>query len=113
MPSMMLIAPGGAVSALWAQSSMSTAFGQWATSAGFAFSAAYAASTGGGGSVVFSSITVSGALRVSFFGLGLRPVARQAAIADPVGGLASDPQARAALSAILSALRTLGLISTA
>lgn len=125
MPSMLFVPPVGvAASATFATSG---GFAQSATSATFAGSTA-----GATGAVVLSStltvtgtLTASGALQVSgaltastfqvstAFGLGVSGVAQQAAIADPVTGVTSDPQARAAISAMLSALRTFGLISIA
>lgn len=55
-----------------------------------------------------------GVLRASSLVIGGNQVvaARAGAIADPAGGTKADPEARAAISAILSALRGHGLIAT-
>ena len=55
-----------------------------------------------------------GVLRGSSLRIGSDQVvgARAAAIADPTGGTKADPEARAAINAILAALRQHGLIAT-
>lgn len=42
------------------------------------------------------------------FGLGVTPAVRQGSIADPVGGVTTDAEARTAISAILDVLDTFG-----
>lgn len=40
------------------------------------------------------------------------PIARQAGVADPAGGVTVDAEARAAISAIITRLENVGLIAT-
>ena len=66
---------------------------------------------------MFGTLTVTSTVQASaFFVAGTRVLlSQQAAIADPTGGgttAASDTEARTAISAILSALRTHGIIAT-
>ena len=87
-----------------------------------AVSATYAGSAGGATGAfilsatlsVVSAVTVLSTVRASAYLVGVTQVVgtQQVAIADPVTGAVSDTVARTAISAILSALRTHGLIST-
>lgn len=69
-----------------------------------------------GDAAVTGDQTVSGALAHAGSTLGLlgaSPVAQQAHIDDPSGGLTSDGQARAAINKIIDVLEAYGLTASA